>query len=103
MKYHDFPVTWKLRLDVLKNAKPGDYPISGLMGYQADKLVGGSVGLSERPHGVRFACVLTVGDKAARRAAPVSFGPADSHRQVAEVAAVSADNFDRQPTSRLSK
>ena len=34
MRYHEGDVTWTQRIDVPKNAPPGEYPIAGLIGYQ---------------------------------------------------------------------
>ena len=95
--YHDAPVTWKLRIDVPKNAKPGDYPISGLMGYQSCQYEEGK-SICERPSAVRFTGTLKVGDQATSSTAPLTFAEFDGYRQVAEAAAVFADNFDRQST-----
>lgn len=102
MKYHDAPVTWKLRLDVPKNAKPGDYPISGLFGYQACESGDDGKSQCEFPQAVRFAGELKVGDTSGQAAAPLSFAPGDGYRQVAEAAAVFADNFDRQTPNRAA-
>jgi suppressor for copper-sensitivity B len=96
--YHDAPVTWKLRLDVPPNAKPGDYPISGLMGYQSCQYEEGK-NTCETPSAVRFAGMLKVGDHANNNASPVSFAEFKGYRQVAEAAAVFADNFDRQASN----
>src|SRR4029079_8637074 len=54
-----------------------------------------------RPTPVRFAATLKVGGLTSKSASPVSFGPADTYRQVADAAAVFADNFDRQAPNRI--
>jgi thiol:disulfide interchange protein len=100
-KYHDSPVTWKLRIDVPKNAKPGEYPITGLFGYQACESGAGSSNTCESPTAVRFAAALKVGDATNKSASPISFGPGGAYRHVAESAAVFADNFDRQAPNRI--
>ncbi len=100
MKYHDAPVTWKLRLDVPKNAKPGDYPISGLVGYQACEYGDDGKNICELPHAVRFAATLKVGDATSRAGTPLTFAPGEGYRQVAEAADVFADYFDRQAPNR---
>src|SRR4029079_7453872 len=93
--YHDGPVTWKLRFDVPPSAKPGDYPISGLMGYMSCQFEEGKSNC-ERPSAVRFVGTLKVGDQASNSAAPLAFAAFDIYKKIAEAAAVFADNFDRQ-------
>jgi thiol:disulfide interchange protein/DsbC/DsbD-like thiol-disulfide interchange protein len=94
MLYHDSPVTFKLLLDVPKNAKPGDYPISGQLGYQACEFDAGN-STCELPHAVRFSATLKVGDETSQASMPLTFSPGESYPKVAEAAAVFADNFDR--------
>ncbi len=94
--YHDVPVTWKLRLEVPKDAKSGDYSISGLLGYQMCESGAGGNGTCELPHAVRFTGVLKVGNSSPQSAVPLTFSPGVTYKQVAEAAAVFADNFDRQ-------
>jgi thiol:disulfide interchange protein len=104
MLYHEVPVTWKLRLDVPKNAKPGDYPISGLFGYQVCMSDPTGQSVCEIPKGVRFTGLLKVGDQVDQSPTPVTFSPADNYKQVAAAATVFADNFDRQsPTKETPK
>lgn len=95
--YHDSPVTWKLLLDVPKNAKSGDYPISGQLGYMACEFEAGN-STCELPHAVRFTGTLKVGDQTSQASTPLTFSPGESYPKVAEAAAVFADNFDRQST-----
>jgi suppressor for copper-sensitivity B len=90
---HDGPVTWKLRLDVPKNARPGDYPVSGLMGYESCGPQG-----CELPHAVRFTATLKVGDAPSQSATPLTFAPGGRYPQVAEVAAVFANFVSGKPT-----
>ncbi len=96
--YHDAPVTWKIRLDVPEIAKPGNYPISGLMGYQACEFEQGK-SQCERPSAVRFSGTLIVGEQSSTAASPIAFAPFDKYSLVAEAAAVFADNFDRQSSN----
>ncbi len=95
MLYHDSPVTWKVPLDVPKNAKPGDYPISGQIGFQACVFEAGN-STCELPHAVQFSATLRVGDQTSQTSTPLTFSPGESYRKVAEAAAIFADNFDRQ-------
>ena len=73
MQYHDAPVTWKLRFDVPQNAPTGDYPISGLIGYQVCEVASDGGNVCELPQAVRFAGTLKVGDATAGDGAPLAF------------------------------
>jgi thiol:disulfide interchange protein len=86
-----------MKFDVPANAKPGAYPISGLMGYQSCQTEAGN-STCERPSAVQFTGVLKVADQAASTAEALSFAPFESYKKVSEAAAVAADNFDRQET-----
>jgi suppressor for copper-sensitivity B len=100
LMYHDAPVTWKVRFDVPQSAKPGDYPIAGLMGYMSCQFEEGK-STCERPSAVRFAGMLKVGDQASSSAAPISFAAFENYRKVADAAAFFADTFDRQSSTPL--
>jgi thiol:disulfide interchange protein len=100
MKYHEGAVTWKMRLDVPKNAPAGDYPIAGVFGYQMCESGGEGGSTCELPQGIRFSGTLTVGEGPASGTAPLAFAPAQSYSQVAKAAALFADNFDRQAPGR---
>jgi suppressor for copper-sensitivity B len=91
-RFHDSAVTWKLRLEVPKTAKPGDYPITGLFGYQICET--GST--CERPNGVRFSGVLKVGNTRTDTSVPLTFASGVNYRQVADAAAVFADHFEKK-------
>lgn len=92
MKYHEGDVTWRQRIDVPKNAPPGDYPITGLFGYQMCDYSGGQ-GQCELPHAVRFATTLKVGAERSQTDAHVTFAPGDSYSKVATAAASLADFY----------
>src|SRR3954471_17258835 len=96
LKYHDEPVTWKLRIDIPKTAKPGDYPISGLLGYQLCESGPNGNNTCELPHAVRFAGTLKVADSSDAAATGLTFAPGGSYNQVADAAAVFADHFEMQ-------
>src|SRR5262249_52147828 len=72
LMYHDAPVTWKLLLDVPKNAKAGDYPISGVLGYQTCQGIGPNSSC-ELPRAANFAVTLKVGDQSSQDSAPLTF------------------------------
>jgi suppressor for copper-sensitivity B len=100
LTYHDAPVTWKIRFDVPQSAKPGDYPIAGLMGYMSCQFEQGN-STCETPSAVRFTGTLKVGDQATNSAAPITFAKFANYRKVAEAAAFFADTFDRQSANPL--
>jgi cytochrome c biogenesis protein CcdA len=68
-KWHEGVTTWTISLTVPAEAKPGQYAISGLLGYQV---------CSEgclAPQGVRFDGFVDVGQAAAEGATPLAFTP----------------------------
>ncbi|HVT30979.1 MAG TPA: hypothetical protein VHE81_23440, partial [Lacipirellulaceae bacterium] len=79
-RYHDSPVTWKLRLDVPKSAAAGNYPIAGLFGYQICE-TGSSC---ERPNAARFSGTLKVSDTTSQSSAPLIFSSGVDYQQVAK-------------------
>ncbi len=91
MHYHEGTATWRLRVDVPRNAPPGEYPIQGLLGYQACEYGAGGNNICELPQALRFETTLTVGDDTPDSAAPVAFAPADGYSGVARAAATFAD------------
>ena len=64
-RYHEGDVTWTQRIDVPKDAPPGEYPIVGLIGYQVCE--SGGQNTCEMPSAVRFAATLKVGSEHERR------------------------------------
>jgi thiol:disulfide interchange protein len=94
--YHDAPVTWKLLIDVPKNATPGEYPISGMLGYQACEFNGPGNSTCELPRAVNFAGTLKVGDQASQNSAALTFSPGESYRKAAQAAAAFADRLDQE-------
>ena len=91
--YHEGQATWKLRLDVPQNAKPGEYPIEGIIGYQVCTYQDGRI-ICEKPLAIRFAAALKVGDSRVPSETPVSFGPAETYPTAAAAAKIFADNFN---------
>jgi thiol:disulfide interchange protein len=96
MKYHQGTVTWKLRLDVPKTATAGSYPIRGLLGYQMCEYGGEGNNVCELPQALVFQGTVQVGETANAAPSPLKFSQAPNYSQVAQAAAVFADNFDRQ-------
>jgi thiol:disulfide interchange protein len=99
MQYHEGAVTWTLRLDAPRNASPGEYPISGLIGYQACEYGGNGNNICELPQAVRFEATLNVADKATDGSAPVAFAPAAGYSEVAAAAATFADFLEGQSSA----
>jgi thiol:disulfide interchange protein len=99
MEYHEGTVTWSLRVDVPRSAPPGEYPIDGLLGYQACEYGAGGNNNCEFPQAVAFGAVLQVGETASDAPAPVTFAPAKSYPQVAAAAATFADYLDGQSST----
>jgi hypothetical protein len=90
MQYHEGTVTWTLRVDVPRGAPPGDYPIRGVVGYQACEYGKDGNNICEP---------LKVSDQSSASAAPMTFAPADSYSQVAAIAATFANFLDGQSSS----
>ena len=66
VQYHDKPVSWTVDLDVPRDAKPGKYPIAGIIGYQTCEET-----TCDTPRAAWFSGVLTVGDREALGVAPL--------------------------------
>jgi suppressor for copper-sensitivity B len=57
-QFYDKPVTWTVEIEVPRDAKPGKFPIAGIVGFQSC-----TDSECEMPLGARFEGVLAVGDK----------------------------------------
>jgi thiol:disulfide interchange protein len=84
IRYHDAPVHWTTRIQVPADAKPGDYPVAGVIGFHTcDDAVN-----CDLPQGAEFQTELTVapaGAESPKPAAPLDFRPA-SYAKVAALA-----------------
>jgi suppressor for copper-sensitivity B len=67
-QFYDKPVTWTVEIEVPRDAKPGKFPIAGLVGFQSC-----TDSECEMPQGARFEGVLTVGEKSSNTKAELSF------------------------------
>jgi thiol:disulfide interchange protein len=94
MRYHEGPVTWEMQLDVPANAPPGEYPIRGLMGYQACEYRSDGRGSCELARGLYFSGVVQVGDESGSTESPLTFAAAMSFNEVALLAGAWADAPD---------
>ncbi len=95
MRYHEGDVTWTQRIDVPKNAPPGDYPLAGVLGYQV--CTGGSQASCEMPTAFRFAATLKVGAERSQSDSPLTFSPGEGYRSAAEAAELLAAFYEPKP------
>lgn len=91
MRYHEGDVTWTQRIEVPKSAPPGDYPLSGVLGYQV--CMGGSQPSCEMPTAIRFAATLKVGSDRSSNDTPLTFAPGDGYHAAAQAAEALADYY----------
>ncbi len=78
--YFEREVRWTIEIDISREATPGDYPLTGLIGFQTCKK-----GSCDPPAGARFGVTLHVGAAKAGEAA-ITFIPA-KYEEVARIAA----------------
>jgi suppressor for copper-sensitivity B len=96
MNYHEGAVTWTVNVDVPKAAPPGEYPITGLLGYQVCEYRDDGKNVCELPHAVRFVANVDVGDPASAGSTPIAFMPGGNYPEVARVAARFATSIGAQ-------
>lgn len=92
MRYYTRPVTWQIPIEVPAGAKAGEYPIRGVIAYQACETRGDGMGSCELPRAVTFETKLVVGDTPGSAAAPVKFA-STTYKDAAAVAANWAPNW----------
>ncbi len=86
-QYYDRQVSWVIDVEVPRDAKPGNYPLTGIIGFQTcDK------SSCDRPRAAWFNVNLTVGDKTSDGPASLVFRQAEYHE-----AAELADKRSSQP------
>ncbi|MBI2825106.1 MAG: thioredoxin family protein [Planctomycetia bacterium] len=81
-KFYDQTVTWTIELAIPRDAKPGKYPLVGLMGYHTCQDAG-----CDRPQAVRFRVDVPVERDSVAGQLPLEFTPAASYKQAADAAA----------------
>lgn len=64
MRYYKGPVTWEVPLEIPAGTKAGEYPIRGVIAYQACETRGDGMGSCELPRALTFETTLVVGDVA---------------------------------------
>ena len=97
MRYHEGSVTWVTQIDVPASALPGNYPIRGLIGYQACEYRADGRGSCELAHAVHFQGALQVGAAPGAAESPLIFAAAKNYADAALLAATWADAVD-EPT-----
>ncbi len=86
MRYHQGQVTWEVPIEIPPDTKPGEYPITGVIGYQACETRDDGLGSCELPKAVKFATTLTVGNTPGSVTPALTFAPA-TYKDAAAVAA----------------
>jgi thiol:disulfide interchange protein len=86
MQYYQGPVTWRIPIEIPADAKPGDYPIRGVIGYQACETRDDGLGSCELPKAVTFETNLVVGDGTSAAAPALKFAPT-TYKDAAAIAA----------------
>ena len=89
VSYHDREVRWTVEIDVARDATPGDYPVSGLIGFQTCNA--GSCG---PPSAARFTATLSVG--AAQPGETALKFTSAKYAEVAQLAAAAPASRDYQ-------
>ncbi len=99
MRYHEGEVKWTLRVEVPKTAPAGDYPISGVIGYQSCEYKADGKNICELPQAIRFRTMLHVGDSKSATSTPIEFASGVTYPEAARIAAAFANSLDAQSPS----
>jgi suppressor for copper-sensitivity B len=95
-QYYDRQISWTVDVEVPRDAKPGTYPLAGIIGYQTcDK------SSCNRPRAAWFTVNLTVGNNTSDGPAPVNFRSAEYH-EAAELADKRASEANPAPMNSQS-
>ena len=86
MRFHKGPVTWDVPIEIPPDTKPGEYPIAGVIGYQACETRDDGLGSCELPKAVKFATTLLVGGIPGSATPALTFTPA-TYKDAAAAAA----------------
>ena len=74
LHYYDKPVSWTIELQVPKDAKPGDFSVAGMLGYQVC-----SEQECDKPQAARFEAFVPVRAASKSGAIPLRFTPLKSY------------------------
>ncbi|MFV1966671.1 MAG: cytochrome c biogenesis protein CcdA [Pirellulaceae bacterium] len=80
VSYHEGPVRWTVVLQVPQDAKPGEYQVTGSIGYQAC-----TQSRCDRPLAAEFQTTVSVSDRGSGERTPLTF-TSSSYNQVARLA-----------------
>lgn len=75
-RYHEQQAVWVVPIDVLTEMNPGEYAISGLIGYQACEANEQGLGSCELQKGIQFSAMLKIASQGSPEPGTVSFKPA---------------------------
>lgn len=89
-RYYEKPVTWTVPLKVPADARPGEYPIAGGIGYQTCKETG-----CDPPNAAKFTATLTVAQAAKPGQAPLAFS-GWKYAEAAKLAAATSNVEEEQ-------
>jgi thiol:disulfide interchange protein len=88
-RYYDQPVAWTFRLQVPKDAKPGKFPITGMIGYQACR--SGANGVCDMPLAAQFNGTIEIAADGAVITTALRFAKAQSYNEVSKIADAAAE------------
>jgi suppressor for copper-sensitivity B len=100
VRYHEAPTRWAAQIEIPQSAKPGAYPIGGIIGFHT---CNDAVGC-DLPQAAEFQGTMTVGPATVQSAAPLQFRPAE-YTEVAKLAEQSAPKIastDATPAARTA-
>jgi len=89
-QYYDRQISWMIDIEVPRDAKPGTYPLAGIIGYQTCDKSG-----CDRPRGAWFEAMLVVGAASSDGPSSVAFREG-TYREAAEL----ADKRSPEPTTQ---
>ncbi|MEX0643157.1 MAG: cytochrome c biogenesis protein CcdA [Pirellulales bacterium] len=99
MSYYEGAVTWVTHIDVPASAPAGEYPIRGVVGFQACEFRDDGRGSCELAQAVHFQGKLQVGDSEGAAKSPLTFAAAKNYAEAALLATMWADLVDESPTA----
>lgn len=83
-RYYVAPVAWTFRVQVPEDAKPGPYPLTGMIGYQA--CLTGPSGVCDFPLAAQFNGTIEIAANASGAATPLRFAKGRSYSEVSKLA-----------------
>jgi len=86
MSYYGGPVTFEVPIEIPADAKPGEYPIRGVIAYQACETREDGLGSCELPKGITFEAQLIVGAAPGTATPTLTFGTT-TYKDAAAIAA----------------